>query len=101
MAYTIEIVNFRLKEGVDDEAFQAENHRMEQSFIKHRHGFVHRDTAKDDNGEYAIVLYWEKASDAQGSMDAFVDAPDTQDFTAMIDMDTFVMTRYEQVGSFD
>ena len=47
------------------------------------------------------MLLWERAEDAQPSMDRFVDAPESKDFTALIDMDTFTMTRYTRVDSYD
>ncbi len=44
-----------------------------------------------------MVLHWERSEDAQASMDKFVAAPETKDFTALIDMNTFSMTRYVRV----
>ena len=96
MADTIEIVTFRLAEGVDLETFKAENAKMEHAFLGHLQGFKTRDTAANADGQVLVVLHWERAEDAQASMDKFIDSPDTKTFTALIDMSTFTMTRYEQ-----
>ena len=95
MAKTIEIVNFRLKPGVSDEAFVEETKSMERDFLGKLHGFVDRDTGRSADGIWLVVLHWESPEDAQASMDKFVEAEGAKAFTALIDMDTFSMTRYE------
>lgn len=98
MAETIEIVNIRVKEGVADEQFRAENHKMETEYLAKLKGFIQRDTGLAADGGYVIVLHWESPEDAQASMDAFVGNPATDAFTSILDMDSFRMTRYEQIG---
>ena len=95
MAKTIEIVNFRLADGVTDEAFLAETMSMEREFLGKLHGFLDRDTGKSADGDWVVVLHWASPEDAQASMDKFVGNEGTKAFTAMIDMPTFKMTRYE------
>lgn len=94
MAKTIEIVTFRLKDGVSEEAFVAETKSMERNFLGKLKGFIDRDTGRDESGEWIVVLHWEAAEDAQASMDKFVAAEGTKAFTAMINLDTFVMKRF-------
>ena len=95
MAKTIEIVNFRLAPGVSDEAFLKETASMERDFLGKLQGFLDRDTGRSADGEWIVVLHWAAAEDAQASMNKFVAAEGTKTFTAMIDMPTFKMTRYE------
>lgn len=97
-ASTIEIVSFSLKGGVDDEEFRTRNREVEQNFVSQQPGFVSRETARAEDGSVVVLLHWESPEAAQGSMDKFVDAPETQEFTALIDMDTFKMTRYAKVA---
>ncbi|EIE49281.1 hypothetical protein [Salipiger aestuarii] len=94
MAKTIEIVTFRLADGVSDEAFIAETKTMERDFLGKLPGFIDRDTGKSAEGGWIVVLHWASAEDAQASMNKFVDAPGTKAFTACIDMSTFQMVRY-------
>lgn len=95
MAKTIEIVNFRLKDGVTDAEFLTETMKMEREFLGKLHGFLDRDTGKSADGDWVVVLHWAAAEDAQASMDKFVAAEGTKAFTSKIDMSTFKMTRYE------
>lgn len=94
---TIEIVTFHLKDGVERDTFLTQNRNVEQNLVSKMPGFVSRETAVNDDGEVVVVLHWESPEAAQGSMDKFVPAPESQDFQALIDMDTFKMTRYEKV----
>jgi hypothetical protein len=94
MGKTIEIVTFRLKDGVTQEAFVKETIEMETSFLGKLKGFIDRDTGVSNNGDWVVVLHWESAEDAEASMEKFVDAPGAQSFTALIDMDTFEMKRF-------
>jgi hypothetical protein len=95
MAKTIEIVTFRLAAGVTDEAFTAETMSMERDFLGKLQGFLNRDTGKSTDGDWVVVLNWAQPEDAQASMDKFVGNEGTVSFLAMIDMQTFKMTRYE------
>jgi antibiotic biosynthesis monooxygenase (ABM) superfamily enzyme len=97
MAKTVETVNFRLKPDTDEQEFLEQNRRVEQNFVSQQPGFISRETAKSEEGDYIVVLHWERPEDAQASMDKFLAAPDTKDFTALIDLDTFKMTRYKGV----
>jgi hypothetical protein len=94
MAETIEIVRFRLKPDTTREAFLAKNRDIEQNVIMKMPGIISRETAQGDHGEWVVVLHWARPEDAQNSMDKFVANPDTKSFTALLDMDTFTMTRY-------
>jgi hypothetical protein len=94
MAQTIEIVRFRLKPSTSKDEFLSHNRDIEQNVIMKMPGIISRETAGNDDGEWVVVLHWRRPEDAQNSMDKFVANPQTKHFTALIDMDTFTMTRY-------
>ncbi len=94
MAQTIEIVHFRLKPETTRETFVARNRAIEQNLLMKMPGIISRETGIADDGKVVVVLHWERPEDAQNSMDKFVANPATRDFTALIDMDTFTMTRF-------
>ena len=94
MAETIEIVKFKLKPETTKDAFLAKNKEVEQNVIMKMPGIITRETAEGQGGEWVVVLHWRSPEDAQNSMDKFVANPDTKAFTALLNMDTFTMTRY-------
>jgi hypothetical protein len=97
VANTIEIVEFELQDGVERDRFIEQNKQVERDFVAQQPGFVDRETGFNEEGKVVVVLHWESPDAAQGSMDKFESAPETQDFTKLIDMSTFKMTRYEHV----
>ncbi|MDQ4144627.1 MAG: hypothetical protein M3198_12965 [Actinomycetota bacterium] len=98
MADTIEIVTFRLKDGVSKEDFLAQNKNVEENLVSKMPGMLTRETAMTEDGQVAVILHWDKPESAQHSMDVFPTAPESQDFLALLDMDTFQMVRYVQVA---
>lgn len=94
---TIEVVQFKLKKGVDKESFAAQNKYVENNLVSKMPGFVSRETAISADGQVAVLLHWESNDAAQNSMNKFVDAPESQEFEKLIDMETFTMTRYEKL----
>ena len=94
MAQTIEIVRFRLQASTTREEFLAKNKEVEQNVLMKMPGIISRETAQNAEGEWVVVLHWQRPEDAQNSMDKFVANPDTKSFIALINMDTFTMTRY-------
>lgn len=97
MAQTIEIVRFKLADLKNRDEFIRQNAEMEVDFLMKQPGIISRETAMTDDGEVLVVLHWEKPEDAQASMDKFVAAPQTKTFTALLNMDTFSMTRFLKV----
>jgi hypothetical protein len=94
VAETIEIVRFKLKPDTTREAFLAKNKEVEQNVIMKMPGIISRETGEGQDGEWVVVLHWQRPEDAQNSMDKFVANPDTKHFTSLLNMDTFTMTRY-------
>ena len=91
---TIEIVHFRLKPTTQRAAFVAKNREIEQNVLMKMPGIISRETGIAEDGSVVVVLHWQRPEDAQNSMDKFVANPATKAFTALIDMDTFTMTRF-------
>ena len=98
MADTIEIVTFNLKGGATKDDFLEKNKYVEQNLVSKMPGFKSRETAISDDGQVVVVLHWDKPESAQNSMNKFVDAPESQEFQQLLDMDTFQMVRYVQVS---
>jgi heme-degrading monooxygenase HmoA len=90
----IEIVRLRPASGVTEEEFLAASDRFEQDYMKKRHGFVRRTLVRGEGDEWAVLVDWETAEDAQASMDAFPSDPASAPFNAVLDPATFEMKRF-------
>ncbi len=90
----VEIVTLRLRDGASDAQFLAANRRVESEHVERQPGFVSRQTARGDNGEWLVVVHWASRAAAEASMASFAAAPATADFMAVIDASSMNMKRY-------
>lgn len=90
----VEIVRLRPASGVTEAEFLEASDRFEQDYMKHRHGFQKRTLLRGDGGEWAVLVDWDTAEDAEASMDAFPNDPASAPFNAVLDPATFEMKRF-------
>ncbi len=96
----IEHITLRLKDGVTAEEFSRANAIVESEYLPAQPGFNlgSRVTTVDD-GLWDISLRWDSAWDLDASMAAFMDAPATQEYLALVDASTMTMDRRVEVAS--
>lgn len=95
-AEVIEVATFTLKEGVTYEAFAPIDKAVEVEHVAKQPGFISRETAKGQNGEWLVVVHWVTEEDAEASMRSFMQVPAAADFMAKIDASTMVMKHYSK-----
>jgi hypothetical protein len=94
MPNTVEVIHFRMQEGADEEEFIREDERVGREYTPYQPGFISRESAKNDEGDWVVIVHWESAEDAEASMQKFPNDPTAQRFIAMMDSDTFSMKRF-------
>jgi heme-degrading monooxygenase HmoA len=90
----IEIVTFRLAAGTSVAGFKTLDRAVELQHVAKQPGFISRESAAGDNGEWLVVVHWRSVRDAEASMASFASAPAAQSFMAQIDAPTMTMRRY-------
>lgn len=95
-AEVIEIVTFTLKQGVDYETFAPLDKAVETNHVSRQPGFLSRETARGEKGEWLVIVRWKTAADADASMNSFMDAPAAAEFIDGIDTATMKMRRYSR-----
>ncbi len=93
-ARVIEIVKFKISEGVSFDQFAPLDRAVELQHVSQQPGFVARQAAKGENGEWMVVVYWTNEEAADASMASFTGAPAAAEFMAHLDADTMSLTRY-------
>jgi hypothetical protein len=97
----VEIVRLRPASGVPESDFLAASDAFEESYMRHRTGFIRRTLLRGDANEWAVLVDWETVEDAEASMDAFPNDPVSAPFNAVIDPATFEMKRYVVERTFE
>lgn len=90
----IEIVTFKLKSGVALDDFRPLDRSVEEQHVTKQPGFISRESASSDSGEWLVIVHWRSLEDAEASMANFVSAPATEEFMSKIDMKSMTMKRY-------
>jgi hypothetical protein len=94
---TVEVIHFRMAEGADEEEFKREDARVGHEYTPRQPGFISRESAKNDKGDWVVIVHWDNAENAEASMQLFPKDPVAQRFLELMDMSTFSMIRYEVV----
>lgn len=92
----IEIVTFKLKPGVTAAQFKSIDQEVEAQHVSRQPGFVSRESAGGENGEWLVIVHWRSAADANASMASFEKAPTAAKFMSSIEASTMLMRRYDK-----
>ena len=90
----IEIVTFQLNPDVTVAEFHKLDKKVEVEHVAKQPGFIARQSAATEEGEWLVVVHWQSVADAEASMASFADAPATAQFMANMDVSTMRMKRY-------
>ncbi len=94
---TVEVIHFRPRPDADLEEFIREDARVGHEYTPRQPGFRSRESARNDNGDWVVIVHWDDAQSAQASMELFPNDPTAKRFIELMDPDTFSMIRYEVV----
>ena len=90
----VEIVTFKLMEGVSVEAFRPLDEAVELQHVAKQPGFISRESAAGDEGDWLVIVHWRSATDADASMARFMSEPAAEQFMSKIDASSMSMKRY-------
>ncbi|SED06709.1 hypothetical protein SAMN04489761_4163 [Tenacibaculum sp. MAR_2009_124] len=90
----IEVTTFNLNDGIDANSFISRDSEIERDFASLQPGFIRRTSGVDENGKYAVIVFWDTLDDADASIAAFGQDPTVADYFAMIDGATFSAERF-------
>ncbi|GAC33149.1 hypothetical protein GPLA_2244 [Paraglaciecola polaris LMG 21857] len=93
-AEVIEIATFKLKDGVSYQQFAPLDKAVETEHVVKQPGFISREAAKGQNGEWLVVVHWESEEAAEASMKSFMNVKAAGDFMSHIDASTMNMKNY-------
>jgi hypothetical protein len=74
MSQVVELVHFKLNDGVSDESFLQSNAKFE-TFINAQQGMLYRSLCKSESSETFIdIVYWQSMDDAKNAQNAFFES---------------------------
>ncbi|MDC7998309.1 nuclear transport factor 2 family protein [Gilvibacter sediminis] len=91
----LEVTTFKINDTADLEAFIALDETVEDTFTSKQPGFLKRQSALNEEGQFVVLVYWESEAEAAASMDKFMNDTSVADYASMIDGRTINMARYQ------
>ncbi len=86
-ASTVEYLEFNLVEGANPDDFLRETLSMD-AILEDYPGFVARHLARNDDGSWVEVVYWETLEDGEAALPRFVEDERTKGFLSLVDGDS-------------
>ncbi len=84
----LEVVTFKLADGITDEAFLSSSSEMEKAFLCSAQGFVSRTLSKDKEGNWIDSVQWSNLKDAQGAAEKAMKVEEAAPFMQAIDFNS-------------
>ena len=86
-ASTVEYLHFTLVDGTNPDDFLRET-LLVDPILEDYSGFVARHLARNDDGSWVEVVYWETLEDAEAALPRFVEDPRTKGFLSLVNGDS-------------
>ncbi len=90
----IEVVTLALRSGVSYAEFAPVDKTVGSEHVARHPGFISRESAAGESGEWLVIVRWRSVTDADASMASLSSAPAAAKFMSLIDPATMVMKRY-------
>ncbi len=96
MPGVIEVVTFRLADGVDESAFRDVDGRVQVEFVYQQPGVLRRTLGRCDD-RWLVLQVWTSRAAADAAKAAFDASALGAEFMALVDGDSLAVERYEGV----
>lgn len=97
MAEVIEIMTFRLVDGVDEAAFREVDGRVQVELAYRQTGFVRRTLGRRDD-RWLVLQIWANPQAAAAGRAAFDESPLGAEYLGFIDAGSIVVERFDDAG---
>lgn len=91
----LEVTTFSLKSSANEQIFNTLDAEVEENFTSKQPGFIRRESAVNENGEYVVLVYWKTLADAQASMKKFMTDASVGEYAGLIEGASMKMNRFE------
>ncbi len=88
-----EVIAGKLKEGVDMTAQRVADKAVE-ALISKQKGFIYRETAFGQNGEWFAIVHWASLKDAENAAAVFMNSEQGKTDSSMLDKNNLLFKHY-------
>jgi hypothetical protein len=95
MKNALEIVTFKIKDGIKIPDFLKASAELEEGFARKQQGFLSRTFAQAEGNEWVDVIRWNTMADAEAASKAAMESPACAPMFGMIDEPSVKMMHFE------
>ena len=96
--YIVEITQFKLVDGIAEEAFLQDAENVQKGFLEKQAGYAGtRQLLKGQEGEWFDIVHWKSLEDAQKAQEAAVGSETCTPMFQKIDPSSIKMLHLEQI----
>ncbi|MDP1702440.1 MAG: antibiotic biosynthesis monooxygenase [Aestuariivirga sp.] len=95
MKNALEIVTYKIKDGVKVPDFLRASAELEEGFAKKQEGFIGRTFARSEGNEWVDVIRWQTMADAEAASKAAMESAACAPMFGMIDEPSVKMMHFE------
>ncbi len=95
MRNALEIVIYKIKDGVNVPDFLKASAELEEGFAKRQRGFIGRTFARSEGKEWVDVIRWQTMADAEAAEKVAMQSPACAPMFGMIDEPSVKMMHFE------
>jgi hypothetical protein len=95
----IEIMSFKLADGVSDEAFEAVDFRVQTDYAARQTGLLRRTTGHTADGVWIVIMVWRSNEDQEAAGENWGKDPATAEFGDFIDQASADTKYYDTSGA--
>ena len=100
-SYVLEVTTFRIKTTANASTFHMLDSEVESKFTSQQPGFIKRQSAVNEQGEYVVLVYWNSLEEADASMNKFMGDESVANYASTIDGASMEMARYKVRKKFE
>ena len=93
-ATVIEMVLFKVKEGIEIELAQKELSKV-NDFLSEQEGFISRKISISDDGQFLDIVFWEDMNTAMAAANKIMQSPDAMKIFSIIDQKTQLFKHFK------
>ncbi|BCL72454.1 conserved hypothetical protein [Vibrio nigripulchritudo MADA3029] len=91
MEQVIEVVNYKVADGVTEDQLLAASDKI-VGFLNRMEGFLYRSLSfNPENDVWTDTVYWQNLDNAKAASAEFMSAPETQEYASKIQMESVNM----------
>ncbi len=99
MEKIVEIAQFKLVAGVDEQGFLKEAEAVQSDFLEKQKGYIDRELLKGGDGQWIDIVHWRSMEEAKRAAEAIMKDPACLGFLQKIDPASVKMMHLRQVGT--